>query len=94
MAKLTKEKKTAFEYIEENSEKISDLHQLIWRYAEPALREYKSYEALVGWHREEGFDVEDGIARASLCRGVESGTSPPSRSKSSSALFYSFVHSF
>lgn len=47
MAKLTKEKKTAFEYIDENSEKISNLHQLIWRYAEPALREYKSYDALV-----------------------------------------------
>jgi aminobenzoyl-glutamate utilization protein B len=62
MVNLTKEKKTAFEYIKENSEKISDLHQLIWRYAEPALREYKSYDALVRWHREEGFEVDDGIA--------------------------------
>jgi hypothetical protein len=62
MAKLTKEKKTAFEYFEENSEKISDFHQLIWGYAEPALREYKSYDALVRWHRDEGFEVEEGIA--------------------------------
>ena len=38
MAKLTKEKKTAFDFMDENSEKISDMHQLIWRYAEPALR--------------------------------------------------------
>jgi len=62
MAKLTQEKQTAFDYIDENREKISDLHQLIWRYAETALREYKSYDALVAWHREEGFEVEDGIA--------------------------------
>ena len=62
MTKFTKEKKTAFDYIEENSDKISEIHQLIWRYAEPALREYKSCEALVNWHRDEGFEVEEGIA--------------------------------
>ena len=62
MVKLTKEKRIAFEYIKENSDEISNLHQLLWRYAEPALREYKSCEALVNGHRSEGFEVEEGIA--------------------------------
>jgi aminobenzoyl-glutamate utilization protein B len=62
MVELTEEKKTAFNYIEENSVKLSNLHQLIWGYAETALREYKSCEALVKWHRDEGFEVEEGIA--------------------------------
>ena len=61
-AKLTKEKKSAFEYVESNANMISDFHQLIWRYAETALREYKSCEAFVKWHGDEGFKVEEGIA--------------------------------
>jgi aminobenzoyl-glutamate utilization protein B len=62
MAKITEEKKTAFKWIVDNSERASDLHQLIWRYAETSLREYKSCEALVKFHRDEGFKVEEGIA--------------------------------
>jgi aminobenzoyl-glutamate utilization protein B len=62
MVEFLKEKKTAFEYIEENSEKLSNLHQLIWGYAETALREYKSCEAFIKWHRDEGFEVEEAIA--------------------------------
>ncbi|MDH5199336.1 MAG: amidohydrolase [Candidatus Bathyarchaeota archaeon] len=62
MAELTKEKETAFGWIDGNSERISDFHQLIWRYAEPALREYNSCRAFVRFHREEGFEVEEGIA--------------------------------
>lgn len=62
MAELTKEKKTAFEWVEDNSKRISDFHQKIWHYAESALREYKSAEAFVEFHREDGFKVEEGIA--------------------------------
>jgi aminobenzoyl-glutamate utilization protein B len=62
LAELTKEKRAAFDWVEENSKRISDFHQRIWRYAESALREYKSAEAFVEFHREEGFDVEEGIA--------------------------------
>ncbi len=62
MTELTEAKRTAFGWIEENEERISDFHQLIWRYAEPALREYNSCRAFVEFHREEDFDVEEGIA--------------------------------
>ncbi|GAJ19217.1 unnamed protein product, partial [marine sediment metagenome] len=30
LAELTKEKKTAFEWVEDNSKRISDFHQRIW----------------------------------------------------------------
>jgi aminobenzoyl-glutamate utilization protein B len=62
MGELTEAKKTAFSWIDENSERISEFHQLIWGYAEPALREYKSVEAFAQFHRDEGFEVEMGIA--------------------------------
>jgi aminobenzoyl-glutamate utilization protein B len=59
---LTEEKKTAFKWIEENADRISDFHQLIWNYAETSFREYKSVKAYAKFHREEGFDVELGVA--------------------------------
>jgi aminobenzoyl-glutamate utilization protein B len=62
LKKLTKEKKTAFKWIEENSERISDFHNLIWNFAESSFREYKSVKAFVKFHEEEGFEVEIGVA--------------------------------
>ncbi len=62
MAKLTEAKKTAFKWIDDNAERISDFHSLIWNYAETSFREYKSAKALVEFHREEGFKVEHGVA--------------------------------
>ena len=40
MTKLTEPKKTAFKWIDDNAERISDFHQLIWNYAESAFRVY------------------------------------------------------
>jgi aminobenzoyl-glutamate utilization protein B len=62
LAQLTDAKKTAFKWIDDNAERLSDLHQLIWNYAETSFREYKSAKALVEFHRKEGFEVEHGVA--------------------------------
>lgn len=59
---LSKVKKSAFNWLEENSELISDFHQRIWHYAETSFREYKSVEAYEGFHRREGFKVDVGVA--------------------------------
>ena len=62
MTKLTEAKKTAFKWIDDNAERISDFHQLIWNYAETSFREYKSAKAFVDFHKKEGFDVVQGVA--------------------------------
>jgi len=62
LTSLTEPKKTAFNWIEENEERISDFHQRIWNYAESAFREYKSVKTFAKFHREEGFGVEIGVA--------------------------------
>ena len=60
MSEITEEKRTVFDWIDENRSWISDFHQEIWHYAEPAFREYRSAEAYVKLLREEGFKVEEG----------------------------------
>ncbi|MCJ7732741.1 amidohydrolase, partial [Candidatus Bathyarchaeota archaeon] len=62
MTKLTQAKQTAFNWIDENAERIADFHQLIWNYAETSFREYKSAKAFVDFHKKEGFDVIHGVA--------------------------------
>jgi aminobenzoyl-glutamate utilization protein B len=62
MHELTTEKKTVFDWIAANEKRLSDFHQEIWHYAEPAFREYKSAKAYVELLRAEGFDVEEGSA--------------------------------
>lgn len=60
MSPMSKEIKTAIDFVDENRKWLSEFHQEIWRYAEPAFREYKSAEAYVKLLRGEGFDVEEG----------------------------------
>ncbi|MEM3006138.1 MAG: amidohydrolase, partial [Candidatus Bathyarchaeia archaeon] len=60
MSGLSREKQAAFEWVNENEKRISDFHQLIWNYAEPAWREYKSAEAYCKLLRDEGFRVVEG----------------------------------
>ncbi|MBD3205178.1 amidohydrolase [Candidatus Bathyarchaeota archaeon] len=62
LTSLTEPKKTAFKWIEENEERLSDFHQRIWNYAETSFREYKSVKAFAEFHKEEGFEVELGVA--------------------------------
>lgn len=60
MSEVSPEKKTALEWVSKNEGRISDFDQLIWNYAEPALREYKSAKAYVELLRSEGFTVTEG----------------------------------
>ncbi|MGF1610172.1 MAG: amidohydrolase [Kiloniellales bacterium] len=53
-------KQAAFDWVEANAQALSDWNQVIWHYAEPALREYKSAAWYVERLRAEGFDVEAG----------------------------------
>lgn len=57
---ITPEKKTVLDWIEQSQGRISDFHQLIWNYAEPALREYKSAKAYRDLLEAEGFEVTEG----------------------------------
>lgn len=59
-SEIKKIKQTALDYVDTNRKRLSDFHQEIWNYAEPAFREYKSAAAYVKLLREEGFKVEEG----------------------------------
>ena len=60
MSRMTKEKQTALDWIEKNEKRLSDFHQEIWHYAEPAFREYRSAKAYCELLRKEGFEVIEG----------------------------------
>ncbi len=51
---------TALSWIERNQQWLSDFHQEIWNYAEPAYREYRSARAYVELLRRHGFSVAEG----------------------------------
>lgn len=60
MPELSKQKRFALEWIDEQAGRFSDWHVRIWEYAEPAWREYKSARAYCELLRAEGFAVEEG----------------------------------
>ena len=60
MSEIPEEKKTVFDWIDDNQQRISDFHKEIWHYAEPAFREYRSAKAYVELLRSKGFKVEEG----------------------------------
>lgn len=60
MIAMTKEKQTAIDWVTANQKHLSDFHQKIWNYAEPAFREYKSAKAYCHLLKEEGFEVIEG----------------------------------
>ena len=60
MSSLSEAKRFAHDWIDQNRERLSDFDLEIWRYAEPAWREYRSAKAYVDLLRDEGFDVEEG----------------------------------
>ena len=53
-------KRFALDWVDQRRAWLSDFDLEIWRYAEPAWREYKSARAYVDLLRGEGFDVEEG----------------------------------
>ena len=60
MSGMTEEKQTAVNWIVANEESLSEFHQEIWHYAEPAFREYRSAKAYCELLRREGFEVTEG----------------------------------
>ena len=53
-------KQTALSWVDKNEQMLSDFHQQIWEYAEPAWREYKSVRAYCDLLNREGFKVLEG----------------------------------
>ena len=53
-------KQFAIDWVDTNRQRLSDFDLEIWRYAEPAWREYKSTRAYCDLLRQEGFEVEEG----------------------------------
>jgi aminobenzoyl-glutamate utilization protein B len=53
-------KQFALDWVETNRQRLSDFDLEIWRYAEPAWREYRSAAAYCDLLRREGFEVEVG----------------------------------
>ncbi|MEZ4506627.1 MAG: hypothetical protein R2848_12470 [Thermomicrobiales bacterium] len=53
-------KQFAFDWLDQNRQRLSDFDLEIWGYAEPAWREYKSAKAYVDLLRSDGWEVEEG----------------------------------
>ena len=60
MNEVDEAKKEALNWIESDTERLSDFHLKIWNYAETAYREYKSSAAYIDLLEKEGFQVEKG----------------------------------
>jgi aminobenzoyl-glutamate utilization protein B len=60
MADNAAQKQFALDWIDSHMTDLSDWNQVIWHFAEPALREYKSAAWYVDLLRREGFEVEAG----------------------------------
>jgi len=60
MVQMSPEQRTALAWVEQHRPRLSRFCETIWRYAEPAWREYKSARAYCDLLRAEGFHVEEG----------------------------------
>jgi metal-dependent amidase/aminoacylase/carboxypeptidase family protein len=56
------EKKRAIEWIDDQSERLINISQEIWDFAELGLEEFKSSALLVKVLRDVGFNVEEGVS--------------------------------
>lgn len=65
-------------WIDTNRRNLSDWHHVIWHYAEPAFREYKSCAWYVELLRKEGFTVEEGSGDmpTAFCATFSNGEGP------------------
>ncbi len=77
MSQLYEAKQYAFDWLDRNIQRLSDFDLEIWRYAEPAWREYRSARAYVDLLRKEGFDVEEGSGEMPTAFMATWGTSGP-----------------
>src|SRR6185436_12331396 len=59
---MTAGKQTVFDWIDQHRAELSEQHLLVWNFAEPAWREYRSAAFFVDLLRKAGFEVEAGSA--------------------------------
>src|SRR5580658_9051425 len=57
---MSEAKQGVLAWVDSHMGELSDWHQVLWNYAEPAFREYKSSAWYVNCLREAGFRVEAG----------------------------------
>lgn len=62
MADWSDAKCKAVEWIEASKDRLAEINDLIWEYAEPGLLEFKSAELLIAELKQHGFDVTEGTA--------------------------------
>jgi aminobenzoyl-glutamate utilization protein B len=62
MSGWAEEKDTAIKWIDENSERLAEMSDTLFEWAEPGLREYKSAKLLTDFLKSNGFTVESGIS--------------------------------
>jgi len=62
MSGLTKEKRTAVDWVQANASEMARMSDTIFQLAEPGLREYKSARLLVSYLKRQGFDIKEGVA--------------------------------
>jgi len=75
---LEKDKQFVMDWVDANKQNISDWHQIIWNFAEPSLREYKSSRWYVDFLRADGWDVEEcsGGMPTAFCATWSNGDGP------------------
>jgi aminobenzoyl-glutamate utilization protein B len=59
---MSKEKKIAIDWVEENKEQVIDAHMKYWEWAEVGLLEFKTGKHMADTLEKEGFKVERGVA--------------------------------
>ncbi|GAF92394.1 unnamed protein product, partial [marine sediment metagenome] len=59
---MNDDKKVAIEWIEKNKERIIEISNKIWEYAELGFVEYKSSKLIASELESNGFNVELGVA--------------------------------
>ncbi|MCU7648613.1 amidohydrolase [Pseudomonas piscis] len=75
---MSRYKEFALDWVERHRQQLSDWHQLIWHYAEPAFREYKSSAWYMELLEAEGFIVERGSGGmpTAFCATFSQGQGP------------------
>ncbi len=75
---MSRYKAFALDWVERHRQQLSDWHQIIWHYAEPAFREYKSCAWYVQLLEAEGFTVEraSGGMPTAFCATFTQGQGP------------------
>ncbi|WP_409298149.1 amidohydrolase [Pseudomonas sp. KCJK8993] len=75
---MSRYKEFALDWVERHRQQLSDWHQLIWHYAEPAFREYKSSAWYMALLEAEGFTVERGSGGmpTAFCATFSQGQGP------------------